>query len=110
MSQRAPALLAVGALAAAAALLAVTGGDLASGALRALAVLGVLAGAAFLVRQRRGPGVGEPPVLSVPGRQALGRDTGVAVIAVDRRRILVGFGPSGVTRLAELGPEGGEPR
>ncbi len=38
------------------------------------------------------------------GRQGVGRHTGVAVVAVGSRRLLVGYGDQQVTLLTELGP------
>ncbi|HYG68084.1 MAG TPA: flagellar biosynthetic protein FliO [Anaeromyxobacteraceae bacterium] len=44
-------------------------------------------------------------------RAALARDAGVAVVEVDGRRLLVGFGAAGVRVLARVdGPSAGEPR
>ncbi|MCR6688157.1 flagellar biosynthetic protein FliO [Cellulomonas sp.] len=40
----------------------------------------------------------------VVGRQGMGRHSGVAVVAVGTRRILVGYGEQQVTMLTELGP------
>lgn len=44
------------------------------------------------------------PAVRVVDRQALTRGSGVAVVAVDNRRILVGFGEQQVTMLTELRP------
>jgi flagellar biogenesis protein FliO len=102
-SARARALLAVGVLAAAAALLAMASGDLATGALRATAVLGLLAAAGFAVRRGRGDGgAAATRAVTIQERHPLGKETGLAVIALADRRLLLGFGPSGVTAIAEL--------
>ena len=43
-------------------------------------------------------------------RHALGRDSGVALVEVAGRRVLVGFGAGGVRLVSELGPgDGGGP-
>ena len=42
--------------------------------------------------------------MRVIDRQALGRTSGVAVVAVGNRRLLVGFGEQQVGLLTELGP------
>ncbi|WP_448631332.1 flagellar biosynthetic protein FliO [Cellulomonas soli] len=42
------------------------------------------------------------PSVRVVGRQSIGRHNGVAVVAVGSRRLLVGFGDTQVTMLAEL--------
>jgi len=44
------------------------------------------------------------PRVRVVDRQALGRTSGVAVVAVGSRRLLVGFGEQQVALLTELGP------
>jgi flagellar protein FliO/FliZ len=44
------------------------------------------------------------PTLRVVGRQALGRRTGVAVVAIGNRRLLLGYGEQQVTMLTELAP------
>ena len=40
--------------------------------------------------------------LSVDARQPLSRDTGVALVQVEHRRLLVGYCPTGVTLLDEV--------
>lgn len=87
--------------------LAVAGGDVAHGALRALAVVALLGLAAVALRRRRA-GASAPLAVSVAERHAMGRETGVAVLAAEGRRLLVGYGPGGVALLTELGP-GREP-
>ncbi len=81
--------------------LAVAGGDAATAALRALSVVAILAlGAAALRRHRAHEVV--PAMVTVLESHALARDTGVAVLGAEGRRLLVGFGPSGVALLREL--------
>jgi len=98
LSARAVALIAAGA---GLAVLAVAGGDAAAAALRALAVVAVLGLAAAALRWRRTRNVA-PAVVSVVERHPLGRETGVAVLVAEGRRLLVGFGPGGVSLLREL--------
>lgn len=95
-------LVAAGALAAA-------GSDAATTALRALAVVAVFGlGAALLRRRRAGPGA--PVAVSIVERHGLSRDAGLALVSVDGRRLLVGYGPAGVAIVAELdGTTGGAP-
>lgn len=98
--------LAVGALAVALALaMTAVGSESGSRAIRAMAGIALLGGATCAVkvawdRPRRPRSL----ALCVDERQAIGRDSGVAVVAVARRRFLIGYGPAGVTRLAELAP------
>ena len=81
--------------------LAVAGGDAATAALRALTVVAVLGlGAAVLRRRRTRTTV--PSVVSVVESHMLTRDTGVAVLAAEGRRLLVGFGPGGAALLRDL--------
>ncbi|WP_242341605.1 flagellar biosynthetic protein FliO, partial [Anaeromyxobacter sp. SG66] len=50
--------------------------------------------------------------LALVSRASLGRDAGVALVEVDGRRLVVGYGPSGVQLLAEsrrASPEGSAP-
>ena len=100
------AFVAVGALVVTSALVVTAvGSESGSRAIRAMAGIALLGGATCVVkiawrRPRRVP----PLALRVDERQALGRDSGVAVVAVARRRFLVGYGPASVTRLAELAP------
>jgi flagellar biogenesis protein FliO len=84
-------------------LAAAWGGEVTVRALRATAVVAFLGLAACALRLRRGgPSATRAGALAVRERQLLGRDTGVAVVAVAGRRILVGYGPAGVSRLTEL--------
>jgi hypothetical protein len=81
---------------------AVAGGDLAGGALRASAVVALLAAAAVAIRARA-PGAGRAASLLVEERHPLARDAGVAVVAAGPRRLLVGYGTAGVRLLADIG-------
>ncbi len=85
------------------ALAAVAGGDLAGGALRAVAVVGLLGLVAVALRRSRAA-TGAPAALSVLERHLIAKETGVAIVATGRRRLVVGYGPAGVALLAELGP------
>jgi flagellar protein FliO/FliZ len=80
--------------------------ELVSGALRALVFLAVLALAAFAIRRRRG-GADRAPSVTVVERQALARDVGLALVTVEGRRLLLGYGPRGVGVVAELAPATG---
>lgn len=97
-------LLAVGALLVTSALvMTALGSESGSRAIRAMAGIALLGGASCAVKVAwNRPRPPRPLALLVDERQALGRDSGVAVVAVARRRFLVGYGPAGVTRLAEL--------
>jgi flagellar protein FliO/FliZ len=44
------------------------------------------------------------PTMRVVGRQALGRHSGVAVVSVGNRRLLLGYGEQQITMLTELSP------
>lgn len=94
--------LALAAAAAAALGLAFAPGDLAPASLRAGAAVCLIGAAAILAR---GP-VARPAAarrLAVISRQALSRDAGVALLEVDGRAVLVGFG-GGAVQLLESGP------
>ena len=91
-------------LAAAALLLAAAllpGGGTPAAALRAVALLGALGLAA--VALRRAPAAERPVALL--DRRPLGRESGVALVEVAGKRILVGYASSGVAVLADLSPE-----
>ncbi|WP_309135585.1 flagellar biosynthetic protein FliO [Cellulomonas sp.] len=81
---------------------------------RVLVSLAVVAGLIWYLARRFG-GAGRPagddrePHVRVVDRQALGRNAGVAVVAVGSRRLLVGFGEQQVTMLTELGPVHDQP-
>jgi flagellar biogenesis protein FliO len=92
-----------GVLVVAGGLAAAWGGEVTIRALRATAVVAFLGLAACALRLRGGgPRRTHAAAVAIRERQPLGRDTGVAVVAVAGQRILIGYGPAGVTRLAEL--------
>lgn len=96
--------LALGALGSAA--LALLPGELGPTAARAgLAATGVGAVALLARRPRR---VAAAQALRVSARAGLSRAGGVAVVEVDGRRLLVGFGERAVELLCELDPAGAE--
>jgi hypothetical protein len=82
--------------------LAVTGGELANGVLRALSVVALVGIAGAALHRRRSAAIA-PPAVSVMERRELGREAGIAVLAAEGRRLLVGYGQAGVALLAELG-------
>jgi flagellar protein FliO/FliZ len=91
-----------------AALIALAPGDLGPAAARAGLVVAGLAGAAALARARRRTAT--PPALAILSRAPLARDAGIALIEVEGRRILLGYGAGGVNVLAPAGaPEGDRP-
>ncbi len=92
--------LAVAALGLLAAGAAARGGDSGGAALGALGALGVLAAGAGALSLRSARSPAGP--LAVEARAALSRETGVALVRAAGRRFLVGFGPAGITALAEL--------
>ena len=78
-------------------------------ALRVLLALTCVVGLIWYIGRRFGGGsaakrVAREPGVRLVGRQSMGRHTGVAVVAVGNRRILVGYGEQQVTMLTELGP------
>ena len=81
--------------------LAASGGDAAAAALRAVAIVAILAVGAVALRWRRTRGAA-PDLVSVLERHALARESGVAVITAGGRRLLVGFAPGGVALLRDL--------
>ncbi len=88
--------------AAAAALVALSPGDLAPAAARAaLAAGGVFAVAALVRRRRAGEACRAAP-LSVAARTPLAQGTGVAIVEADGRRLLVSFGKDGARLIVEL--------
>ena len=100
---------ALGAAAAAVAALALLPGELGALAARAgLATCGI--GALTLLARRWRTGPGEPPALQLHGRIGLGRSGSVALIEVEGRRFLVGFGDGAPALLAELAPASGTGR
>jgi flagellar biogenesis protein FliO len=94
--------VALGAAVAACAATAAAAGEGGGTALRALAVVALLGLGAFALRARATQ-PSAPRALAVEDRQLLGRDAGVAVVTAGGRRWLVGFAPSGVTLVADLG-------
>ncbi len=84
-------------------LAAAAGGDLAGRAMGAMAVVALLGFGAVAMRRARGASNGES-VLSVLERHPMAKDTGVAVLVTQGRRLVVGYGSAGVALLAELGP------
>jgi len=101
----APHLRWVAALGAAAALLLLLPAEgMAGAALRALGLLGVLAAGAAALRR---PAATARP-LALLDRQPLGGSAGVALVEAGGRRLLLGYGPSGVSLLGDLG-NGGRP-
>ncbi len=77
-------------------------------AARAGAVLALLGGALALVRHRRPPGP-EGRTLVVEQREALGRESGVALVRTGTERLLVGWGRRGVRILSRRPGEEGRP-
>ncbi len=90
----------IAALAGAAALLfLLPAGGMAGAALRAVGLVGALAAvAAALLR----PAAAARPV-ALLDRQPLGAGAGVALVEAGGRRLLLGYGPSGVSLLGDLG-------
>lgn len=78
-------------------LLSAAPGGLAPAAARAGLVAAIIAAAAALAR-RRAPERAAAP-LRLVARQPLAREAGVALLEVEGRRILVGYGPQGVRPL-----------
>ncbi len=87
--------------AAAAALVALSPGDLAPVAARAALAAGGIFAAAALVRRRAGDASRLAP-LTVVARAPLAQGAGVAVVEADGRRLLVSFGRDGARLLADL--------
>lgn len=71
---------------------------LAGAALRAGGLLGALAAVAGALRAD----AGTPRLLSVVGREPLGRGGGLALVEVEGRRLLLGYSPAGTTLLLDL--------
>lgn len=75
---------------------------------RVLLSLACVVGLVWYLARRLGAGRtvrdDREPTVRVVDRQALTRGSGVAVVAVGGRRLLVGFGEQQVTMLTELGP------
>jgi flagellar biogenesis protein FliO len=101
------ALAAAGAILLAAA--AIGGSPSAAVALRAGGVLAILIAAAWWIRRRAALRIG-PAVLAVEARQPLTREVGLALVAVNGQRLLLGYGPHGVSLLVTMPPSpAGEP-
>jgi flagellar protein FliO/FliZ len=75
--------------------------------LRVLLALACVVGLIWYVARRFGGGqvqrTSREHEVRLVGRQSVGRHTGVAVVAVGQRRLLVGYGDQQVTLLTELG-------
>ena len=100
---------ALGAAGTAVAVLALLPGEL--GALAARAGLAtVTIGALALLARRWRSGPREAPTLQLHARLGLGRSGSVALLEVDGRRFLVGFGDGAPALLAELAPASGTGR
>jgi flagellar protein FliO/FliZ len=91
-------LVAVAAVAGGALLAGASPGPLGPAAARGALVVAALGGAAALVR-RRGSRPAQRPALAVVARAPLGKDTGLALVAVGDRQVLVGYGSGGVSLL-----------
>jgi len=76
--------------------------------LRVLLALTCVVGLIWFIGRRFGGGQPQRSsrehVVKLVGRQSVGRHTGVAVVAVGNRRLLLGYGDQQVTLLTELGP------
>jgi flagellar protein FliO/FliZ len=93
-----PALLAGGA---GALLLGLAPGGLGPAAARAALAVACLGAAVAIMRRRAGSAsTADAPLLRVLARAPLSRDTGVALVELEGRRLLVGFGAGGVRVLA----------
>ncbi len=71
----------------------------------ALLVAALVAAGAVAAR-RRWRGASGPPPLAVEARAALGRDSGLALVRVAGRALVVGWSPGGVRLVARLDREG----
>jgi flagellar protein FliO/FliZ len=76
--------------------------------LRVLLALTCVVGLIWFIGRRFGGGQPQRSsrehVVKLVNRQSVGRHTGVAVVAVGNRRLLLGYGDQQVTLLTELGP------
>lgn len=86
----------------AAASLALAPGGLGPVAARGALVAAALGAAGLLARRRAAPTAAAAPALAVVSRAALAKDTGVALVEVGGRRLLVGFGAAGVQLLSDV--------
>jgi flagellar protein FliO/FliZ len=82
-------------------------GGLAPAAARAGLAVAALGAVAALAR--KAPPAAAAPAIAVVARAALGRETGVALLEIEGRRVLVGFGPEGVRQLRGAAGIPGEP-
>lgn len=73
---------------------------------RVVLAVAALAACAVLVR-RRARGGALPAPVAVVARAALGPGLGIALLEVDGRRLLVGWGKEGVRLVRDLGSAGG---
>jgi flagellar protein FliO/FliZ len=92
-------LIAVGAVVLAA--LAFAGSEVGGAALRSGLILLAL-GAVAAALHRPASGGAAPRPLVVEDRQPLTRESGVAILGAGGRRLLLGYGPAGVSILAEM--------
>jgi flagellar protein FliO/FliZ len=74
-------------------------GGLGPVAARAGLVAAALGAAAVIARRRAAPAAA--PLLAIVSRAALARDAGIALVEVGGRRLLVGYGSTGVQLLAD---------
>lgn len=79
---------------------ALAGGELAGGVARAAAVILLLAAALYALSRRGRPSL--PGAFTVVERCPLAKESGVALISVAGRRLVLGYAPGAVTLLAEL--------
>lgn len=85
----------------AAASLTLAPGGLGPVAARGAIVAAALGAAAVLARRRAARTGAAAPALAVVSRASLAKDTGVALVEVGGRRLLVGFGAAGVQLLSD---------
>jgi flagellar protein FliO/FliZ len=74
-------------------------GGLGPAAARAGLVAAALGAAALVARRRSAPAAA--PLLAIVSRTSLSRDTGLALVEVGGRRLLVGYGSAGVQLLSD---------
>ncbi|ABS24959.1 flagellar biosynthetic protein FliO [Anaeromyxobacter sp. Fw109-5] len=86
----------------AAASLTLAPGGLGPVAARGALVAAALGAAAVLARRRAAPPGAAAPALAVVSRASLAKDTGVALVELGGRRLLVGFGAAGVQLLSDV--------
>ncbi len=95
-------------LAVIAAVVALTGGEMGRALARAGAVMALLAAGAYAVRRLRDRAKAPGPAhaLVVAERCPLARDAGLALVHAGRRQLVVGYGPAGVSLVAEVTDDG----